>query len=81
MPRYFFHFTDGKRQFSDTSGHDLSGMQAVRAQAMRQVRELKAAMSDPIVQDLTNWSMTVVDASGKPVFALGFDLKPRLDRA
>jgi hypothetical protein len=77
VQRYFFHFSDGKRQFTDGTGHELSGMRAARAHATQQVRELKAAMCDPHIQDLSGWTMTVVDASGKTVFVLGFDLKPR----
>lgn len=77
MPRYFFHFSDGKRQFTDSAGHELSGLQAARAHATEHVRELKAAMCDPHIVDLSGWTMTVADANGKPVFLLGFDLKPR----
>ena len=77
MPRYFFHFSDGTRWFIDHGGHELSGLQAARAHATRHARGLKAALCDPNIQDLSAWSMTVVDAGGKPVFVLGFDLKPR----
>ena len=73
MPRYFFHFSDGSRQFSDGVGIDLSGMAAARSQATQQVREIKAAMCDPLIQDLSGWTMTVVDAKGKTVFDLRFD--------
>ena len=76
MPRYFFHFTDGKRQFTDDSGHELSGMAAARAYATSHVRELKAAICDPHIQDVSGWTMTVVDATGKSVFSIGFDLRP-----
>lgn len=76
VPRYFFHFSDGRRLFRDGSGHELAGLGAARAAATRQVRELKAAMCDPYIQDLSGWTMTVVDASGKTVFTIGFDLKP-----
>lgn len=77
MPRYYFHFSDGSRQFSDDSGLDLSGLRAARAHATNQVRELKAAMCDPYIQDLSGWSMSVADVRGRTVFVLGFDLKPR----
>ena len=73
MPRFYFHFSDGKRQFTDSSGVELSGMSAARANATRQVRELKVAMCHPHVQDLSGWSMTVLDARKKPVFKMGFD--------
>ena len=76
MPRYFFHFSDGKRQFSDSAGHELSGLAAAREHATKQVRDLKAAMCNPIIQDLSGWTMTVVDANCKSVFTIGFDLKP-----
>ena len=81
MPRYFFHFSDGKRQFTDDSGFELSGLAAARAHATDQVRELKAAMCDPYIQDVSGWSMTVYDAGGKSVFSIGFDLKPPRPRA
>ena len=76
MPRYFFHFSDGTRQFTDGAGQELSGLAAVRAHATRQVREIKAAMCDPHIQDLSGWSMTVADASGKTVFTIAFEREP-----
>lgn len=77
MPRYFFHFSDGERRFSDETGQDLSGLRAARAHATDQVRELKVAMCDQVIQDLSAWSMSVADTRGRIVFVLGFDLKPR----
>jgi hypothetical protein len=77
VPRYFFNFSDGRRQFSDSAGHDCVGLQGARAHAIQQVRDLKAAMCEPHIQDLSGWSMTVADAAGRTVFVLGFDLKPR----
>jgi hypothetical protein len=76
VPRYYFHFSDGKRQFTDNSGGELSGMTAARAHATAQVRELKAAICDPHIQNVSGWSMTVADAKGQSVFKIGFDLKP-----
>ena len=78
MSRYFFHFTDGTHWFSDGTGRELSGLRAARAYAIRHTRELKAAVCDPHIQDLSGWMLTVVDASGHPLFALGFDFTPRL---
>jgi uncharacterized protein DUF6894 len=75
VPRYYFHFSDGKRRFSDAEGVTLSGMGAARAYAINQVRDLKAAMCDPGIQDLSGWSMIVVDADEHVVFETGFDLK------
>ena len=77
MPRYFFHFSDGTRNFTDSTGQALSGLRAARVHAIRHARELKAALCDPHIQDLSGWTMTVVDARGNPVFVLGFDLRPR----
>ena len=77
MPRYYFHFSDGKRQFTDSSGVELSGMAAARANAAKQVRELRVAMCHPHIQDLSGWSMTVMDAKKIPVFTIGFDGKAR----
>lgn len=77
MPRFYFHFSDGKRRFSDATGRDLDGMAAARRHATQQVRDLKAAMCAPAIQDLSGWSMTVVDAHGKTVLDLDFDLKPQ----
>jgi len=77
VPRYYFHFSDGKRRFSDSAGHELAGMAAARQHAIEQVRDLKAAMCAPGVQDLSGWSMTVFDAGGKTVLELDFNLKVR----
>lgn len=77
MPRYFFHFCDGRHWFTDSNGLELSGLRAARAHAVKDVRELKAALCERHVQDLSGWTMTVVDADHRPVFVLGFDLKPR----
>ena len=77
MPRFYFHFSDGKRRFSDGAGFELNGLAAARAHAAKQVRELKVAMCDPHIQDLSGWSMTVADAGGKPVLELDFDGKPQ----
>jgi hypothetical protein len=81
VPRYFFHFSDGKRQFTDGSGQELNGIAAARAHATEHVREMKAAMSDTDIHDFSGWSMTVVDGSGKTVFEIGFDLKPPRGRS
>ena len=81
MPHYFFHFTDGQRVFNDGDGLPLSGLRAARAHATQQVRDLKAAMCDPAIQDLSGWSMMVGDAQGRIVFVLGFDMKPRTQPA
>ena len=75
VPRYFFHFSDGKRQFSDTAGVELSGMRAARVHANNHVRELKEAMCHPGIQDLSGWTMSVTDAQGRTVCDLSFSQK------
>lgn len=80
MPRYYFHFSDGTRWFSDDSGCELRGIAAARAHAINNVRDLKAAMCDPGIQDLSSWTMVVLDQAGQVVFELGFDMKPRAPR-
>jgi len=75
VPRYFFHFSDGQRWFMDDKGQDFGGLGAARSHAVRQVRELKAAMCDPGIQDLSGWVMRVADRHGRVVFEIGFDLK------
>jgi len=77
VPRFYFHFSDGKHRFSDTAGSDLVGLQAARAHATAQVRELKAAFCASAIRDLSGYTMTVTDDRGRTVFVLGFDLKPR----
>jgi hypothetical protein len=76
VPRYFFHFSDGKRQFSDDIGEELSGLAAARKHAARHVREVKAALCSPIIQDTSGWSMTVTGADGKKLFDIAFDRNP-----
>lgn len=76
MPRYFFHFSDGQRLFSDGEGRELDGMASARQYAIAQVRELKLAMCDPHIQDLSGWTMTVANTEGRKIFEVGFDLKP-----
>jgi len=52
-------------------------MAAARRHAAQQVRDLKAAMCAPVIQDLSGWSMTVTDAAGRTVLDLDFELKVR----
>ena len=76
MPRYFFHFSDGKRQFTDSTGIELSGLAAARAHAKGQVRQLRATFSERQIQDWSGWKLIVVNVNEKTVFEIGFDLKP-----
>ena len=43
MPRYFFHFNDGKRTFTDSTGSELVGIVAARNHACEQIRDMLSA--------------------------------------
>jgi hypothetical protein len=77
VPRFYFHFSYGQRWFTDDKGQVFTGLAAARSHAVTQVRDLKAAMCDPGIQDLSGWSMTVLNQSEQVVFEIGFDLRPR----
>ena len=76
MPRYYFNFSDGSRWFTDDAGEEFGELADARRHAIRQVRNLKAAMCAPGIQDLSGWTMRVIDGDGRAVFEVGFDLKP-----
>jgi hypothetical protein len=46
MPRFFFHFTDGKRTYTDAIGVELNGIAEARKNLIWQLRELKGALCD-----------------------------------
>jgi hypothetical protein len=75
VPRYFFHFSDGKRQLVDTTGIELSGLAAARRHAIAQVRDRRGALSEPHIRDLTGWKLVVADTNARIVYEVGFDLK------
>jgi hypothetical protein len=78
MPRYDFHFSDGKRTFTDSIGVELTGIAAARSQVTAQIREMRGALSERTLQDWLGWKMTVVDANGKTVLRSALTLA--LDR-
>ena len=73
MPRYFFHFSDGEHTFTDATGGDFMGAEAVRVHAKRQVREIKGVLSERRILDWSSWKMIVANIEGKTVFEVGFD--------
>jgi hypothetical protein len=77
MPRYFFHFSDGKHTFTDAAGVELNGIAAARAYATAQIRELRGAKSERALQNWAPWKMIVIDAKGKTIVEVGFDLSTR----
>ena len=75
MPKFYFHFSDGRRTFSDTQGVDLIGLGAMRREAVRQIRDMKAAqLESGIHGSWPEWTVTAVDAHGAPVLHMAFDL-------
>ena len=77
MPRYYFHFSDGNRIFTDRTGLELVGLSDVRRRVITQIRRMKNPQSGHHGQDWSLWSMIVVDADGKTALEVGFDLKPK----
>ncbi len=77
MPRYYFHFSGGKRTFTDAVGVDIAGIALARSHAATQIREIQGSISEQNIQDWADWKMVVVDNGGKAVFEIGFDLKPQ----
>ena len=68
MPRYFFHFSDGKHTFTDAAGVELNGIAAARAHAIAQICEMRGAQSERALQNWAVWEMIVVGAKGKTFF-------------
>lgn len=78
MPKFYFHFSDGHRTFSDRDGVDLTGLGALRREAVRQIRDMKAAQLESGTHgSWPDWTVTAVDASGAPVLHMAFDLTPK----
>lgn len=74
MPRYFFHFSHGKRTFTDADGVELANVAAARKVARDQIRTMRADMRE--IQDWSGWQLIAVDMNGKRLFEVRFDLKP-----
>ncbi len=77
MPRYFFNFSDGKHTFTDAAGVELNGIAAARAHATAQIRKMRDAQSERALQNWAVWKMIGIDAKGKIIFEVGFDLSTR----
>ena len=73
MPRYFFHFTDGRQQFSDSTGVELPGIPAMRQHATEKIRELREAMPGVKLQNWRDWKIIATDGVGNTLFEIGFD--------
>ena len=79
MPRYFFHFPDGKRRFTDSTGFELTGLPAASAHALVQARDLRSVLTEPRIQEWAAWKLIVTDTNQATVLELGFDLKSPTD--
>ena len=77
MPRYFFHFNDGKRTFTDSTGSELVGIVAARNHACEQIRDMLSAKNGRSLQDWTDWKTIISDANGRTISEVGFDLVHR----
>ena len=77
MPRYFFHFSDGKQTFTDTIGVELANLAQAKNNAIAQVRELKDSLSEHRIQEWSSWKMIVIDEKKDTALEIGFDLIPR----
>jgi hypothetical protein len=76
MPLYFFHI-DGARQYIDTEGIDLAGVDAARKEALRIIGEL---MVDHALDELWSggeWVMTVADEAARDLFSIRLSASPR----
>jgi hypothetical protein len=77
MPRFFFHFTDGKRTFPDAIGVELNGIAAARENLISQLRELKGGLCNNRIQDWSEWTIVVEDEKKKALLEMGFNLIPK----
>ena len=77
MPRFFFHFTDGKRTYTDAIGVELNGIAAARENLVSQLRELKGVLCDNRIQDWSEWTIVIEDEKQKRLLEMGFDLELR----
>jgi hypothetical protein len=73
MPRYFFHFTNGRQNFPDSTGVELPGIAAMRQHATEQILQLRSVMPGVKLQNWLGWKITVVDNVGNTVYEVGFD--------
>ena len=76
MPRYFFHFTDGRQKFTDSTGVELPGIGAMRQHAAQQIRDLRGVLPGVKLQDWLGWKIIAVDSIGNTVYEIGFDFTP-----
>jgi len=71
----FLPFSDGKRQFSDDIGEELSGLAAARTHAVRARARFKGGVVLAHHPGHVGLAMMVTDAQGKKVLDIAFDRK------
>jgi hypothetical protein len=76
MPRYFFHFTNGRQTFTDSAGVELPGVAAARQHATQQIHQLRKVMPGVKVQNWLGWKIVAVDKVGNTVYEIGFEFAP-----
>ena len=80
MPRYFFHFTNG-RMFTDLTGVELPGVAAARQHATQQIHQLCNVMPGVKLQNWLGWKIVAVDKVGNTVYEVDFDFAAPVTRA
>jgi len=76
MPRYFFHFTDGREQFTDSTGVELSGIGAMQHAYARRYGAMTLLPPD-VARLVTSVSRRKYEGSDKFVWILR-DLSQKL---
>lgn len=67
MPRYFFHFSDGRRLFTDRVGSEFRSLLDVRKNAKADARNLREALNREPIKELLNYKVVVSDQVGRIV--------------
>ena len=81
MPRYFFHFTNGRQTFTDSTGVELAGVAAARQHATQQIHQLRNVMPGVKLQNWLGWKIVAIDKVGNTVYEVGFDFAAPVTRA
>jgi hypothetical protein len=64
MPRYYLHFTDGRRDCPDAEGLELPNDAAARKEGRLAARDLASEPAE------SAWTVQVIDEAGRPVAKL-----------
>ena len=73
MPCYYFHFTDGRRMFTDAAGVELPNVTEARREAIRCARFVMAPQPDDVAApDWATWKVVVADEATPKILELPF---------